>query len=111
MFLMSWAALMGPFQYATHLISGPRLPFTATYFGSIIMTIYFAVGVSTDGSATIAMLSHSSHIAFANHAGLASLHHPDTDFCHHPACGIGVVSRQLFSNGKHGASLCCKGRR
>lgn len=37
---------MGPYQYATHLISGPRLPFTATYFGAIGLTIYFAVGVS-----------------------------------------------------------------
>lgn len=37
---------MGPYQYATHLISGPRLPFTATYFGAIALTIYSAVGVS-----------------------------------------------------------------
>ena len=47
MFLSSWAFLMGPMQYAMHLISGPRLPFTAAYFGSIIMTIYFAIGVSS----------------------------------------------------------------
>ncbi|KIW67420.1 hypothetical protein PV04_06678 [Phialophora macrospora] len=45
MFLSSWAVLMGPMQYTMHLISGPRLPFTAAYFGSIIMTIYFAVGL------------------------------------------------------------------
>jgi len=45
MFLSSWAVLMGPMQYAMHLVSGPRLPFTAAYFGSIIMTIYFAVGL------------------------------------------------------------------
>lgn len=37
---------MGPRQYIQHLISGPRLPFTAAYFGSIALTIYFAVGVS-----------------------------------------------------------------
>lgn len=36
---------MGPYQYAVHLMSGPRLPFTAAYFGSIVMTIYFAIGV------------------------------------------------------------------
>ena len=52
MFLASWAFLMGPYQYAVHLISGPRLPFTAAYFGSIIMTIYFAVGVCT-GTASL----------------------------------------------------------
>ena len=37
---------MGPYQYAMHLISGPRLPFTAVYLGSIVMTVYFAAGVS-----------------------------------------------------------------
>lgn len=46
LFLTSWAFMMGPYQYATHLISGPRLPFTATYFGAIALTIYSAVGVS-----------------------------------------------------------------
>lgn len=48
LFIASWAFLMGPYQYATHLMSGSRLPFTAAYFGSIVMTIYFAVGVSLD---------------------------------------------------------------
>lgn len=38
---------MGPIQYAKHLFSGPRLPFTAAYFGSIALTLYFAVGVSS----------------------------------------------------------------
>jgi hypothetical protein len=37
---------MGPLVYAKHLVSGSRLPFTAAYFGSIAMTLYFAVGVS-----------------------------------------------------------------
>ncbi|KAF7503375.1 hypothetical protein GJ744_003939 [Endocarpon pusillum] len=45
LFLASWAVLMGPRQYIQHLISGPRLPFTAAYFGSIALTIYFAVGL------------------------------------------------------------------
>lgn len=31
---------------AQHLLSGPRLPFTGAYFGSIALTIYFSVGVS-----------------------------------------------------------------
>lgn len=46
LFLLSWAVLMGPFTYAKHLVSGSRLPFTAAYFGSIALTLYFAVGVS-----------------------------------------------------------------
>lgn len=45
LFLASWAVLMGPFTYIRHLLSGPRLPFTAAYFGSIALTLYFAVGV------------------------------------------------------------------
>ncbi|KAI4113567.1 MAG: hypothetical protein LQ345_005478 [Seirophora villosa] len=43
LFLASWAVLMGPLQYAQHLISGPRLPFTAAYFGSITLTLVFAI--------------------------------------------------------------------
>ena len=46
LFLLSWAVLMGPWTYARHLVSGPRLPFTAAYFGSIALTLYFAIGVS-----------------------------------------------------------------
>lgn len=34
---------MGPATYARHLISGPRLPFTAAYFGSIGLTLFFAI--------------------------------------------------------------------
>lgn len=46
LFLLSWAVLMGPWTYAKHLVSGARLPFTAAYFGSIALTLYFAIGVS-----------------------------------------------------------------
>ncbi|KAJ5562147.1 hypothetical protein N7461_000908 [Penicillium sp. DV-2018c] len=45
LFLLSWAVLMGPWTYAKHLISGSRLPFTAAYFGSIVLTLYFAIGL------------------------------------------------------------------
>ncbi|KAJ5827504.1 hypothetical protein N7447_004267 [Penicillium robsamsonii] len=44
LFLISWAVLMGPWTYAKHLTSGSRLPFTAAYFGSIALTLYFAIG-------------------------------------------------------------------
>lgn len=44
LFLLSWAVLMGPWTYAKHLVSGTRLPFTAAYFGSIALTLYFAIG-------------------------------------------------------------------
>ncbi|RKF74763.1 Protein transport protein SFT2 [Golovinomyces cichoracearum] len=44
LFLASWAAMMGPWAYATHLLCKARLPFTAAYFGSIILTLYFSLG-------------------------------------------------------------------
>ncbi|KAG5913591.1 hypothetical protein E4U42_000996 [Claviceps africana] len=34
---------MGPLNYVYHLLSAPRLPFTAAYFGSIILTLVFAI--------------------------------------------------------------------
>lgn len=47
LFLASFAAVMGPMTYVQHLASGPRLPFTAAYFGSIGLTLYFSLGVSS----------------------------------------------------------------
>jgi Got1/Sft2-like family len=41
----SFAALQGPVPYIKHLVSPTRLPFTAAYFGSLGLTLYFAVGV------------------------------------------------------------------
>ena len=46
LFMASFAAVMGPLTYFQHLVSGPRLPFTAAYFGSIALTLYFSIGVS-----------------------------------------------------------------
>ena len=43
----SFAALQGPLAYMKHLVSPPRIPFTAAYFGSLGLTLYFAVGVIT----------------------------------------------------------------
>ncbi|KAF2842504.1 SFT2-domain-containing protein [Patellaria atrata CBS 101060] len=45
LFLCSWAAMLGPATYVQHLVSGPRLPFTAAYFGSIALTLYFSLGL------------------------------------------------------------------
>lgn len=58
LFLSSFAAMMGPMAYAQHLVSGSRLPFTAAYFGSIAMTIYFSVGVSRRHPTLILGLTH-----------------------------------------------------
>ncbi|KAK0737661.1 Got1/Sft2-like family-domain-containing protein [Apiosordaria backusii] len=47
LFLTSFAAVMGPWAYVQHLISTPRLPFTAAYFGSLGLTIYFSIGLQS----------------------------------------------------------------
>jgi hypothetical protein len=36
---------MGPLAYVQHLISGPRLPFTGAYLGSLALSLYFALGL------------------------------------------------------------------
>ncbi|KAK4117363.1 SFT2-domain-containing protein [Canariomyces notabilis] len=45
LFLASFAAMMGPWAYLQHLASTPRLPFTAAYFGSLGLTLYFSIGL------------------------------------------------------------------
>ncbi|KAF2120571.1 Got1/Sft2-like family-domain-containing protein [Lophiotrema nucula] len=45
LFITSWCVMLGPVQYVQHLLSGPRLPFTAAYFGSIALTLYFSLGL------------------------------------------------------------------
>ena len=61
LFLASWTVLLGPVTYAKHLTSAPRLPFTAVYFGSIALTLYFAIGVRSTFTFTISSLpSHSA---------------------------------------------------
>ncbi|KAI1845623.1 hypothetical protein JX265_005313 [Neoarthrinium moseri] len=47
LFLCSWGAMMGPMTYVQHLFSGNRIPFTAAYFGSIFMTLYFSLGLQS----------------------------------------------------------------
>lgn len=57
LFLCSFAAVMGPWAYVQHLASTPRLPFTAAYFGSIGLTLYFAIGLhSTIGTLLCAII-------------------------------------------------------
>ncbi|KAH6636705.1 Got1/Sft2-like family-domain-containing protein [Chaetomium tenue] len=47
LFLSSFAAIMGPLAYLQHLASTPRLPFTAAYFGSLGLTLYFSIGLQS----------------------------------------------------------------
>ncbi|KAF2622168.1 SFT2-domain-containing protein [Macroventuria anomochaeta] len=57
LFLAAWSVMMGPIQYVQHLISGPRLPFTAAYFGSIALTLYFSLGLHSTILTFIAVIA------------------------------------------------------
>jgi hypothetical protein len=41
----SFALLQGPIAHIKHILSPERLPFSAAYFGSLGLTLFFAVGV------------------------------------------------------------------
>jgi hypothetical protein len=43
MFVCSFSFLWGPVNHLQHLFSRDRLPFTATYFGTLFATLYFAL--------------------------------------------------------------------
>lgn len=105
LFIASWAFLMGPYQYATHLMSGARLPFTAAYFGSIVMTIYFATGVSCRTALFVVQ------VAMLTAACLAPIDCFDADFIHCATRGLGLVSSQLLPDGKSRFALCGQGGR
>lgn len=90
MFLASFAAVMGPMTYLYHLLSTPRLPFTAAYFGSIILTLVFALKVSAspDGKTRLLLT-----------LDLASQHSLDPFLGPYPARLSALVSDQLFPYG------------
>ena len=45
-FQSSFSVLVGPINHIKHLVSKERLPFSAVYFSSLALTLYFALGVS-----------------------------------------------------------------
>lgn len=47
LFIISFGVLQGPLNYALHLISPARLPFSIAYFGSIILTLVFSIGMKS----------------------------------------------------------------
>jgi hypothetical protein len=57
LFLAAWSVMMGPMQYIQHLVSGPRLPFTAAYFGSIALTLFFSLGLHSTFLTFIAVIA------------------------------------------------------
>lgn len=97
LFLSSFAAVMGPWQYVAHLASTPRLPFTAAYFGSLGLTIYFSMGVSRPPryfASLYALLSPP----------LAAQHHPHPILGPLPTGLPDLVSCELLPDGLHRAA-------
>ncbi|KAK9454553.1 Got1/Sft2-like family-domain-containing protein [Dipodascopsis uninucleata] len=45
LFVISFGCLQGPVNYIVHLTSVNRLPFTVIYFGSIVLTLVFSLGL------------------------------------------------------------------
>lgn len=88
---------MGPMNYVYHLLSTPRLPFTAAYFGSIAMTLIFAIKVSTEFLQT---LSHT-RLQYSMLTRAATKHAAYTIFGSCPDRGASLVSRKLFPYGSN----------
>ncbi|KAF8970601.1 ER-to-golgi vesicle protein transport Sft2 [Flammula alnicola] len=45
--MFGFSVLIGPVNHFKHLISKDRLPFSAVYFGSLGLTLYFALGLQS----------------------------------------------------------------
>lgn len=97
--------MMGPMTYVQHLFSGQRLPFTAAYFGSVALTLYFSMGVSHPpfpvNLVCRACRCTCRNVADRNSlvASTASQHNSHPVFCHYPARRLGMVPCQLLPNG------------
>ncbi|SCZ94637.1 BZ3500_MvSof-1268-A1-R1_Chr12-3g04013 [Microbotryum saponariae] len=44
LFMVGFAILQGPLAHLKHICNAERLPFTGAYFGSLFLTLYFAIG-------------------------------------------------------------------
>lgn len=57
LFMAGFAILQGPLAHLKHIFSSERLPFTAAYFGSLILTLIFALVVSRPRPSACASLA------------------------------------------------------
>ncbi|TXT13714.1 hypothetical protein VHUM_01081 [Vanrija humicola] len=57
LFMVGFAILHGPWNHVKHIMSAERLPFSAAYFGSLALTLFFAIGIrSTIGTLIAAIV-------------------------------------------------------
>ncbi|CDZ98093.1 er-to-golgi vesicle protein transport sft2 [Phaffia rhodozyma] len=77
LFMMGFTILMGPMAHLKHLLSTERLPFTTAYFGSLGLTLFFAVGMKsyfgTIISAVVQLVALLSYLAAYFPGGLTTL--------------------------------------
>ncbi|KAF9477987.1 ER-to-golgi vesicle protein transport Sft2 [Pholiota conissans] len=52
--MFGFSVLIGPINHFKHLISKERLPFSAVYFGSLGLTLYFALGAQSQLGSLVA---------------------------------------------------------
>lgn len=75
----SFSVLIGPINHIKHLVSKERLPFSAVYLGSLGLTLYFALGVSSPCPFSMHVLTVCRHIHSSDRCWLVSSRwvHPD----------------------------------
>ncbi|WWC72943.1 uncharacterized protein I206_106907 [Kwoniella pini CBS 10737] len=57
LFMLGFAILHGPWNHLKHILSPERLPFSLAYFGSLGLTLFFAIGIrSTLGTLVAAIV-------------------------------------------------------
>jgi hypothetical protein len=84
---------------ARHLVSQERLPFTATYFGSIALTLYFALGVSQSQ-----ILRSPTRVDTC----VVTKYNPHIARCDRAAGSFSLVPHQLFPHGLHRPAVRCE---
>ncbi|WVN87878.1 uncharacterized protein L203_103075 [Cryptococcus depauperatus CBS 7841] len=77
LFMLGFAILHGPWNHLNHILSAERLPFSLSYFGSLFLTLFFAVGIrSTIGTlvaSIIQVVALLSYLAAYFPGGLTTL--------------------------------------
>ncbi|KAK6906183.1 hypothetical protein I203_100168 [Kwoniella mangroviensis CBS 8507] len=77
LFMLGFAILHGPWNHLKHILSPERLPFSLAYFGSLALTLFFAIGIrSTIGTliaAIIQVVALLSYLAAYFPGGITTL--------------------------------------
>ncbi|ODO06146.1 SFT2 domain-containing protein [Cryptococcus wingfieldii CBS 7118] len=65
LFMLGFAILHGPWNHLKHIFSPERLPFSLAYFGSLILTLFFAIGIrSTIGTLVAAIIQVGALLSY-----------------------------------------------